>query len=59
VSDVPARVFDEAQATDGPLHDRFFEVAADDQALAENAVEQSGECLTYVRNLGNEYPFAP
>jgi hypothetical protein len=35
VADVLARLFDEAQATDGPLDERFADVAADDKALAE------------------------
>jgi predicted O-methyltransferase YrrM len=35
VADVLARLFDEARAADGPLEERFAEVASDDQALAE------------------------
>jgi predicted O-methyltransferase YrrM len=35
VADVLARLFDEARATDGPLEERFAEVAADDTVLAE------------------------
>lgn len=35
VADVLARLFDEAQATDGPLDERFAEVAADEKALGE------------------------
>jgi hypothetical protein len=35
VADVLARLFDEARAADGPLEERFAEVAADDTALAE------------------------
>jgi predicted O-methyltransferase YrrM len=35
VADVLARLFDEAQATDGPLEERFAEVASDEKALAE------------------------
>jgi hypothetical protein len=35
VADVLARLFDEAQATDGPLDERRAEVLADDKALAE------------------------
>jgi predicted O-methyltransferase YrrM len=34
VSDVLARLFDEARAADGPLEDRFAEVASDDTAFA-------------------------
>jgi hypothetical protein len=33
VADVLARLFDEAQATESPLEERFAEVAADDEAL--------------------------
>ncbi len=79
VAHVLTLLLDEAHATDGPLEERFAEVAADDTAfaeflaleakddkgmnqqlaspvalvIAENAVEQSGEYLTYVRNLDN------
>jgi predicted O-methyltransferase YrrM len=35
VADVLARMFHEAQATDGPLEERCAEVASDDKALAE------------------------
>jgi predicted O-methyltransferase YrrM len=75
VADVLARLFEEAQATDGPLEEQFAEVAADEYlpvlklleprlspgalVIAENAVEQSGEYLTYVRNLDNGYRTIP
>jgi predicted O-methyltransferase YrrM len=35
VADVLARLFDEARETDGPLNERFAEVASDEKALAD------------------------
>jgi hypothetical protein len=35
VADVLARLFDEARETDGPLDERFAEVASDEKALAD------------------------
>jgi hypothetical protein len=44
VADVLARLFDEAHTTDGPLEERFAEVASEGKALAEFPALEAREC---------------
>jgi len=55
VVDVLARLFDEAQATDGPLGERFAEVAANDKALAEFLVLEAKDYKGMYQQLAGYY----
>jgi predicted O-methyltransferase YrrM len=55
VADVLARLFDEAQATDGPLEKRFAEVAADEKALAEFLAMEANDYKGMYQQLAGYY----
>src|SRR5262245_22593041 len=55
VADVLARLFDEAQAQDGPLHERFAEVAADPVALAEFLAFEANDYKGTYQQLADYY----
>jgi predicted O-methyltransferase YrrM len=55
VADVLARLFDEAQVTDGPLEERFAEVAADDKALAEFLALEARDYKGMYQQLAGHY----
>jgi predicted O-methyltransferase YrrM len=55
VADVLARLFGEAQATDGPLEERFAEVASDDKALAEFLALEAKDYKAMYQQLAGYY----
>jgi predicted O-methyltransferase YrrM len=55
VADVLTRLFDEAKATDGPLDERFAEVAADDKALAEFLALEAKDYKGMYQQLADYY----
>jgi hypothetical protein len=55
VADVLARMFDEAQATDRPLDERFAEVAADEKSLAESLALEAKDYKGMYKQLAGYY----
>jgi predicted O-methyltransferase YrrM len=55
VAGVLARLFDEARATDGPLEERFAEVAADEAALSEFLALEAKDYQGMYRQLAGYY----
>lgn len=55
VADVLTRLFDEARAADGPLDQRFAEVAADDRALAEFLALEVKDYRSMYQQLAGHY----
>ncbi|WIM85855.1 class I SAM-dependent methyltransferase [Candidatus Mycobacterium wuenschmannii] len=55
VADVLTRLFDEAQAQDGPLHERFAEVAADPVALADFLAFEANDYKGTYQQLAGYY----
>lgn len=55
VADVLARLFDEARAADGPLEERFAEVASDDTAFAEFLALEAKDYKAMYQQLAGYY----